>query len=193
MKKQLLLSILALCFIGLGNSSAQGFVKPSEGKAAIYFTRTVAYGSAMLIDIFDGEEYIAYSRGKGYSVYECEPGKHIFWVAAENTDFITADLEAGKVYIAQVYVYPGVMKGRISLVPNSPTDAKLDGYNASLEIVKAESPKVMKDKAFDERKAKFTKKKFMTVKMEGYKNNIEGKKEVPHISKEMAVDAKEFK
>lgn len=192
MKKQFLLSILALCFIGINTISAQGFTKPSAGKAAIYFTRTVTFGSGMLIDIFDGEEYIAYSMGKGYSVYECDPGKHIFWVAAENTDFITADLEAGKVYIAQVYVYPGVMKGRISLVPNSPTDTKLDGYNASLAIVKAEKAKVMKDKTYDKRKEKFTKKKFMTVKMEGYKNNIEGKKEVPNISKEMAVEEKEF-
>jgi hypothetical protein len=192
MRKKMLLSILALCFTGLYLLSAQGFVKPSEGKAAIYFTRTVTYGSNMLIDIFDSEEYIAYSIGKGYSVYQCEPGKHIFWIAAENTDFITGDLEAGKVYIAQVYVFPGVMKGRVSLVPNSSIDKKLDGYNASLEVIKSTKPKVMDEKKFKARMDKFVDKKFMTVKMEGYKKNIEGT-DIPRITKEMAVDEKEFK
>jgi len=125
--------------------------------------------------------------GKGYSVYECDPGTHVFWVAGENTDFITADLEAGKIYIAQVYIYPGVMKGRVSLVPNSSKDQKLDGYNASIEVVKAEKPKVMDEKKFNARKEKFTKKNFMGVKMEGYKKNIEGTN-IPKITKEMALD-----
>jgi hypothetical protein len=192
MRKKTLLSILALSFIGLNILSAQGFVKPSEGKAAIYFTRTVTYGSSLLIDIFDGEEYVAYSMGKGYSVYECKPGEHLFWIAAENTDFIKADLEAGKVYIAQVYVYPGVMKGRVSLVPNSAIDQKTDGYNASVEIVNNVKAKVMDEKKFNKRKANFTNKKFMSSKMAGYKKNIEGK-EIPKITKEMAVGEKEFK
>jgi hypothetical protein len=186
MRKKMLLSILALCFTGLNILSAQGFVKPSEGKAAIYFTRTVMYGSNMLVDIFDSEEYIAYSIGKGYSVYECNPGEHIFWIAGENTDFITADLEAGKVYIAQIYIFPGVMKGRVGIVPNSATDTKIDGYNASVEIVNGTKPKVMDEKKFTARKEKFVSKKFMTVKMAGYKKNIEGTN-VPRITKEMAV------
>jgi hypothetical protein len=192
MRKKTLLSILALCFIGLNILSAQGFVKPSKGKAAIYFTRTVMYGSSMLIDIFDGEEYIAYSMGKGYSVYECDPGEHLFWIAAENTDFIKADLEAGKVYIAQVYVYPGVMKGRVNLVPNSAIDEKTDGYNASVEIINEMKPKVMDEKKFNKRKSSFINKKFMSSKMAGYKKNIEGTN-IPKITKEMAVGDKEFK
>jgi hypothetical protein len=187
MKKRTLISLIALCFIGLNTLSAQGFLKPSEGKAVIYFTRTVTFGSGMLIDIFDGDQYIAYSIGKGYSVYECDPGEHVFWVAGENTDFIKADLEAGKVYIAQVYIYPGVMKGRVSLVPNSAKDEKLDGYNASLEKVKEEKPKVMDEKKFNARKEKFTKKNFMTIKMEGYHKNIENTN-IPMITKDMALD-----
>lgn len=191
MKKITLLIIFAICFFCINIINAQGFKKPSEGKAAIYFTRTVTFGSKMLIDIFDGEEYVAYSMGKGYSVYECTPGQHIFWVAGENTDFITADLEAGKVYIAQVYIYPGVMKGRVSLVPNAPTDTKLDGYKASVDQVKAMGAKVMDMKKFKKRKDKFVSKKFMQVKMEGYKKNIEGTN-IPKITKEMSVDQKEF-
>jgi hypothetical protein len=192
MRKTMLASILALCFTGLNILSAQGFLKPSAGKAAIYFTRTVTYGANMLVDIFDSGEYIAYSIGKGYSVYECDPGEHIFWIAAENTDFITADLEAGKVYIAQIYVFPGVMKGRVGLVPNSAMDKKIDGYNASLEIVNGTKPKIMDEKKFKARLDNFVKKKFITVKMEGYKKNVEGK-DVPRITKEMAVEQKEFK
>jgi hypothetical protein len=130
--------------------------------------------------------------GKGYSVYECNPGEHLFWIAAENTDFIKADLEAGKVYIAQVYVYPGVMKGRVNLVPNSAIDEKTDGYNASVEIVNDMKAKVMDEDKFNKRKEKFISKKFMSSKMAGYKKNIEGT-EIPKITKEMAVSEKEFK
>jgi len=192
MKKIITIFVLAL-LVSVNAINAQGFKKPADGKAAVYFTRTVTYGSKMLIDIFDGEEYVAYSVGKGYSVYECNPGKHVFWVSAENTDFITADLEAGKIYIAQVYVYPGVMKGRVSLVPNSPKDTKLDGYNASIEIVNKIVAKEMRDKSYTKRKDKFTSKAYMTKKMEGYKTTIEGKKEVPNMSKDMFVDPKELK
>jgi hypothetical protein len=108
-------------------------------------------------------------------------------VAGENTDLLRPDLEAGKVYIAQVYIYPGVMKGRVSLVPNSAKDEKLDGYNASLEKVKEEKPKVMDEKKFNARKEKFTKKNFMTIKMEGYHKNIENTN-IPMITKDMALD-----
>ncbi len=192
MKKKLFLNMLVLCFIGLNMASAQGFKKPSEGKAAVYFTRTVAFGSGQLIDIFDGENYIAYSMGKGYSVYECDPGEHIFWIAAENTNFFTADLEAGKVYIAQVYVYPGVMKGRVKVVPQCDKDEPIDGYNDSVEIVNKLTAKVMKDKTFDKRKAKLVKKEFMATKMKGYNTNIKGKEEVNHMSADMNVPESAF-
>jgi hypothetical protein len=172
--------------------NAQGFKKPSEGKAAVYFTRCVTYGSGAWIDIFDGEEYVAYSMGKGYSAYECEPGEHVFWVASENTSWVKADLEAGKVYIAQIYMFPGVMKMRVKLTPNAATDENLDGYNASLEMVNSVPAKVMNMKKFNKRKAKYEKKGFMAAKMEGYKKDIEGK-DIPTITPEMAVSEEEFK
>jgi hypothetical protein len=71
-------------------------------------------------------------------------------------------------------------------------DKKSDGYNASLEIVNGTKPKVMDENKFNARKEKFVDKKFMTVKMAGYKKNIEGT-DVPRLTKEMAVDQKEIK
>lgn len=183
---------LVLCFISSIAINAQGFQKPSEGKAAVYFTRTVTYGSGMWIDIFDGEEYIAYSMGKGYSYYECDPGEHVFWVGAENTSWITANLEAGKVYIAQVYVFPGVMKGRVKIVPNAEIDENQDGYIASVEIINEYEPKVMNEKKFNKRKAYLDKKEFVSKKMAGYKKDIEGT-DIPAITPEMAVSEEEFK
>jgi hypothetical protein len=61
-----------------------------------------------------------------------------------------------------------------------------------VEAVNSGKPKVMDEKKFKARQEKFVSKKFMTVKMEGYMKNIEGT-DVPQLTKEMAVEEKEFK
>lgn len=192
MKKEIILSIFAICFSGLNFVSAQGFKTPTDGKAAIYFTRTVSFGSSALIDIFDGKEYVTSSATKGYSVYECEPGEHVFWISAENTNFITATVEAGKVYIAQVYIYPSAIKSKCKIVPQNKNDKILDGYNASLKIIKTMPPKVINEKTYSKRRAMFEKNKFMERNMNDYDINIKGNDDVIHISSDMNVPKTEF-
>lgn len=192
MKKEILLSIFAICFIGLNISSAQGFEKPADGKAVIYFTRTVGFGSSQLIDIFDGGEYLTYMQGKGYWRYECDPGEHTIWIAAENTHWVSANVDAGEVYIAQIYVYPGVMKSRCKLVPQSNKDEELDGYNASIELIKEWKPMQIKEKSFNKRKDKFVKKEFMTEKLEGYQSGVKGSDGEEHLSDDMNVSESEM-
>lgn len=192
MKKGIILSIFAFCFIGLNLASAQGFEKPADGKAVIYFTRTVGFGSNQLVDIFDGKDYLTYMVGKGYWKYECEPGEHTLWVASENTHWVTADLEAGEVYIAQIYVYPGVMKSRCKLVPQCNKDEEIDGYNNSIALIKKWKPMQIKDKTYTKRKDKFEKKDFIGEKLEGYNTNIKGSEDVAHLSGEMNVPESEM-
>lgn len=76
-------------------------VPPSEGKSVIYFLRTTAVGSLMNFRYFDTFKYLGKFNGRSYLRYECDPGEHIFWIKAENTDVLKANLEAGKTYLVE--------------------------------------------------------------------------------------------
>jgi hypothetical protein len=81
--------------------SQHKFQSPSEGKSVIYFMRTTSLGAIMNFRFFDGKKYLGKFKDKNYFRYECEPGKHLFWVKAENIDYLEANLLAGKVYIVE--------------------------------------------------------------------------------------------
>lgn len=86
---------------------------PSEGKAVIYFLRTTNLGAVMNFRLFDEEQIIAKFNGKNYLRYECNPGKNIFWVKAENIDFVEADLDAGKVYFVETNAVMGAFSAGV--------------------------------------------------------------------------------
>ena len=95
----LILSLL----LGTGSLFSQKVVtqeiaKPSEGKSLVYIVKS---GAGYLINfrIYDGDKFLGALNGFSYMVYECEPGKHLFWAASENRDFIEADLEPNGVYV----------------------------------------------------------------------------------------------
>ena len=89
---------------------------PAEGKVLVYFTRYDAVGFLINFKYFDGNKYLGkFNHGK-YFVYECEPGKHVFWSKSENFDFVEADLEAGKVYIIDSRPQMGAFKAGVQLV-----------------------------------------------------------------------------
>ena len=81
--------------------SQNTFQLPSEGKAVIYFMRTTSLGAIMNFRFFDGEKYLGKFKDKNYLRYECEPGEHLFWVKAENIDYLQANLLADKVYVVE--------------------------------------------------------------------------------------------
>jgi hypothetical protein len=81
-------------------------------------------GTAINFKYFDGKEYIGKFKGKGYLIHECEPGKHLFWAASENEDFIEANLEAGKVYVILAEPKMGVVKAGVKLSILNFSDAK---------------------------------------------------------------------
>jgi len=99
---------------------SQELKKPSEGKTIVYFVRSSGLGALINFKYFDGEKYLGkFNYGK-YLVYECEPGKHVFWSRSENTDFIEADLEVGKIYIVDSEAQMGAIKAGVELVPFNP-------------------------------------------------------------------------
>ena len=117
------MTVLSLTF---AFSYSQEFKKPSEGKSLVYFVRTSGMGFAINFKYFDGEKYLGkFNYGK-YMAYECEPGKHVFWAAAENKSVLEAELEAGKVYIINAEVRMGILYAEVELLPfdNNPNNYK---------------------------------------------------------------------
>lgn len=121
MKKFLLLFL----FTGL-SCVAQELDTPKEGKALVYFTRYDAAGFLINFKYFDGDKYLGKFNHGNYLVYECEPGKHIFWAKSENVDFVDATLEAGKIYIIDSRPQMGAFKAAVKLVI---FNKELDNYD----------------------------------------------------------------
>ncbi|RZJ31824.1 MAG: hypothetical protein EOO48_00890 [Flavobacterium sp.] len=109
---------LALLFVLLTLSAwSQKIVKPSAGKAVVYFIRSSDGAPVINFKYFDGDKYIGKFSAGSYMLYECEPGKHLFWSKAENTDYVEADLEAGKIYIIDAEPQLGLIKAGVKLIP----------------------------------------------------------------------------
>ncbi len=98
-----------ICLMPFGQITAQESVvtPPSEGKAVIYFVRTGGTGGWFNFRFFEKENYLGKFQGKNYIRHECDPGEYIFWVKAENIDFIETDLKEGGTYLVQVAPVPG--------------------------------------------------------------------------------------
>lgn len=103
---------------------AQEIPPPSEGKAVVYFVRTSSMGFAINFSYFHNDQFIGKFNGPKYMRYECDPGEHIFWARSENRDYISADLEAGKIYFIEAIPTMGGLKAQVILDPVLPTDAK---------------------------------------------------------------------
>jgi len=99
------------------NIDSLGLVVPSEGKCIVYITRRAT--SAMLIKfkIYDGDIFLGKIGHGKYFAYECDPGEHVFIAKGENTSYLDANLEAGKIYIMDTQVKMGVMTARVGLEP----------------------------------------------------------------------------
>ena len=98
--------VISLCTLPQINAQ-EALTPPSEGKAVIYFLRTTSLGALMNFRLFDKSQIIAKYKGRSYVRYECDPGEGIFWIKAENIDFIETDLEAGKIYLVETNAVMG--------------------------------------------------------------------------------------
>ncbi|MBV6645325.1 MAG: hypothetical protein KI790_07735 [Cyclobacteriaceae bacterium] len=117
--------LAAFTFVAINQTIAQGFELPTEDKAVVYITRVTSLGAAISFKYFHNKNYIGKFNSGKYIRYECEPGKHLFWARSENRDFITAEFEAGKIYIIDAQARMGGMKAQVRLIPVDGKDAKL--------------------------------------------------------------------
>ncbi|MBT8282689.1 MAG: hypothetical protein KJO86_03050 [Muriicola sp.] len=118
MKRILLLTIF------LAQTSLAFAQAPAE-TSTVYFTRANSLGALINFTYFDGEEAIGKFNGQGYFIYECEPGKHLFWARSENKSFVEADLEPGSTYLIDVLPRMGGLKASVELVPVDVSDYKM--------------------------------------------------------------------
>lgn len=88
---------------------------PAEGKSVVYFVRTNSNGSLINFRHFDYDKFIGKFAGAGYIRYECNPGEHAFWVGASNSSYVTANLEAGKIYVIETIPVSGMAYARVKI------------------------------------------------------------------------------
>lgn len=96
-----------------------------ENKAVVYFVRTSSLGFAINFSYFDSAALIGKAAGTNYVRYECDPGKHIFWVRSENRDYVEADVEAGRIYFIEAVPQMGAIKAQAVLRVIDPSDEKV--------------------------------------------------------------------
>lgn len=120
--KKIILVFIGLCCL-FSVSPAQGITNPSEGKAVVYFVRATQLAFAINFEFFDSSKLIGKFNGQNYMRYECAPGEHLFWARSENRDFITAGLEAGKIYFVEVVPSMGWGQAVVYLKPVDPKES----------------------------------------------------------------------
>ncbi|MFY9242255.1 MAG: hypothetical protein WAO74_04435 [Polaribacter sp.] len=116
MKKLIVLCLLSVSLFSFG----QSIQKPKKGKALVYFIRSNAIGSALNFRVYDKDIFLGALPNRTYFAYECNPGKHLFWAASENRDYVEAELKAGKVYVIDLRAKIGLLIAAVGLDPYSP-------------------------------------------------------------------------
>ena len=109
--------VIALMLGFSAGAVAQGFKPPAKGKAVVYFARISKFQAFTTFLLFDGDRFIADFQGQTYVRHECEPGEQLFWVSAENRDFILAELLPDESYLVLVDVKAGEQMARVELIP----------------------------------------------------------------------------
>jgi len=96
-------------------------VEPQSDKALIILMRPVGSAYRQMSTVFDVTndeiKLIGILPNMKKIAYNVEPGQYTFMVLGESTDYMAADVEAGKTYYARVVQRMGMIKARFSLLP----------------------------------------------------------------------------
>jgi hypothetical protein len=96
-------------------------IAPGDGKAVVVFMRPAGLGYNVQASVFelidDAPSLIGIVAARTKVAHAVDPGRHLFMVVGENADFMTAELEAGKVYYAIVAPRIGMWKARFAFEP----------------------------------------------------------------------------
>ena len=161
---------------------AQGFEAPSsEDKAVVYFVRPSVMGGAINFRFFDNDQYIGRFNGGKYMRYECEPGEHLFWARSENRDWVTAELEAGKIYVIEAQGHMGGLKVRVQLEPiASDNEKKMKKIN---KLVNKKSAVTIKTEDVSKKNADL--KEYIKESLEKYESKFSKERTILHLSADM--------
>jgi hypothetical protein len=106
---------------------------PAPGKALVVFMRPSGMGYAIQSSVFEVREgkpeIIGIVAAKAKVAQQVDPGQHLFMVASEAGDFMTADVLPGRTYYALVTPRPGMWKARFSLAPLAGAELGSDQFN----------------------------------------------------------------
>jgi hypothetical protein len=183
MKKLLVITFFVI-IAAVDTVFAQGFQPPTEGKAVVYFTRVTLYGKPVEFEFFHQDKYIGAFKGDEYIRYECDPGTQLFWASSENKEFLTAELEEGKIYIVMVDVIMGVMKAHVGLTPVT-IDKVEDVHKVKLLVAKKAASNTPEAKI--EKMNKKLSEKFIPKQLEMYESTWKTERNYKHLSAEMAI------
>ncbi|QBA64618.1 hypothetical protein [Muriicola soli] len=175
MKKSLLLLIVLI-------QSTLAFAQPPAETSTVYFTRANALGALINFTYFDGEEAIGKFNGLGYFVYECEPGKHLFWARSENKSFVEADLKAGGTYLIDVVPKMGGLKASVRLIPVNVSDYKMKRIQ---KLVTRQEAKTFTEEELEEIQTDMA--EVIARGMENYEKMQEKGKDVKQLHAEMTI------
>ncbi|GAA0879691.1 hypothetical protein GCM10009119_26600 [Algoriphagus jejuensis] len=124
MKKHTIFMMVFIMVFLCMSSQAQDLLSPSPGKSLLYFVRSNGTGALINFKYFHHDLYLGKFSGMNYFIYETDPGEHIFWVGAENREFLEATLEADQVYMIEVRPTMGALKAAVKVFPIDPNDTK---------------------------------------------------------------------
>jgi hypothetical protein len=105
---------------------------PSAGKAIVIFTRPVLDAPIVQFKYFCNDIYLGKIGVGSYLVYECDPGKYLFWADSETINVVKAELAADRVYIFDTFVQKGAFQARLTLTPFDPESKRADRKRQSL-------------------------------------------------------------
>lgn len=152
----------------------------SSENSTIYFVQFAHTG----FEFFHNDRYIGRLKGKKYMVYECPPGKNLFWASSENKAYLPAELKPGGHYIIYIDATMGFWKNHVRLEPVDESNVEL--YNKVKDLVKSKSPVVPQQSEISEmnsRLSTFIREHIMIYETE-YKSD---KYNFLHISPDMDV------
>lgn len=138
------LILLGLVLSGCATSSKMQMVPPErvvttvdEGKAMVVFMRPSNFGGAIQSSVFEikngSPKLIGIVSANTKVSYQLEPGSYLFMVIGESADFMSAELEADKIYYALVAPRMGWWKARFSLKPIHSAELDSAEFNEWLE------------------------------------------------------------
>jgi len=184
--KKLLIALLVPMLFSFSFSPDAEVTPPAKGKAVVYFARPSAIGMLYNFNFFDKDKFIGKFHGTGYLRYECEPGEHVFWARAENSDFITAELEADKIYFVLAEPHMALATVRVELRPVDPNNKKDESRVKKIaKLINKKEPDVTSP---EEIATEDKKKESIASALKSYEENRKGK--IDRLTKEMFYEQK---